>query len=286
VTTTERAAVSVVVPAYQESGSIAAALTRLAEVLDNSGRRYEIVVVSDGSTDGTAERARELCLPEVTVLEYFPNRGKGHALRYGFQHSQFPLVAFLDGDLDLHPSVLPGFLDRLDADLADVVVGSKVHPESAVTYPLVRRIASRTFRRLTRLALGIDLGDTQTGIKALRRSVAAPVMQNLSVTGFAFDLEMMCWLAERGARIQEAPVVLDYEFNSRIGAGSVWEALHDLRTVAAHRRARLRAAVPAMAQPIPAAVLVPSASVGPVVQLALPAAGESAEEMLGWVAVR
>lgn len=258
-TTTEREAVSVVVPAYQEAASIGAALTRLAEVLDASGREYEIIVVSDGSSDGTADRARELELPHTTVLEYFPNRGKGHALRHGFARAANPLVAFLDGDLDLHPKVLPGYFDRLDADEADVVVGSKVHPGSAVAYPFVRRVASRTFRMLTRVMLGVDLGDTQTGVKAMRRSVAAPVLENLSVTGFAFDLEMMCWLVERGARVQEAPVVLDYEFTSRIGAASMVEALRDMRLVAVRRRARLRTPIAAHPNKRPAPASVPVA---------------------------
>ncbi|SDE27944.1 Glycosyltransferase involved in cell wall bisynthesis [Blastococcus fimeti] len=278
--TTELTAVSVVVPAYQEAASIGAAVTRLAEVLDGTGRPYEILVVSDGSSDGTADEARALGLPQVTVLEYFPNQGKGYALRYGFRHATNPLVAFMDGDLDLHPSVLPGFFDRLDADVADVVVGSKVHPDSAVSYPLVRRVASRTFRTLTRLALGLDLGDTQTGIKAMRRSVAAPVMADLQVSGFAFDLEMMCWLVETGARVQEAPVVLDYEFTSRIGAGSMWEALRDLRTVASHSRARRQAAArAARVAAAPAAAPAPAPALALVEPLAPAGAAAPAEQI-------
>lgn len=247
----ELSAVSVVVPAYQEAGSIDAALTRLVGVLESTGRGYEILVVSDGSTDGTAGLARGLGLPGVTVLEYFPNRGKGHALRYGFERAAHPLVAFLDGDLDLDPVVLPGFLDRLDAGEADVVVGSKVHPESNVTYPVTRRLASGTFRRVTRMMLGLNLGDTQTGIKAMRQSLAAPIMHDIRTTGFAFDLELMCWLVDRGARVVEAPVILDYEFTSTLKMSSAWEALRDLRLVAAHRRERLRTAA-----------LVPSAIAG------------------------
>jgi glycosyltransferase involved in cell wall biosynthesis len=239
-TTDQGTAVSVVVPAYQEAASIAPALIRLASVLDATRRPYEIVVVSDGSTDGTAERARELNLPRTTVLEYAENRGKGYALRYGFTHSSNPLVAFLDGDLDLDPVVLPGFLDRIDSGEADVVVGSKVHPESNVAYPLTRRVASRSFRLATRVMLGLNLGDTQTGVKAMRRSVAGPIMDDIRVTGFAFDLELMCWLVERGARIEEAAVLLNYEFTSTIKASSMWEAVRDLRLVARHRRERLR----------------------------------------------
>jgi dolichyl-phosphate beta-glucosyltransferase len=254
-TTAELQAVSVVVPAFQEASSIAAALTRLARVMDDSGRPYEIVVVSDGSTDTTALRARELQLPWTTVLEYAPNRGKGFALRYGFRRSVHPLVAFLDGDLDLDPVVLPGFLSRIDSGAADVVVGSKVHPDSDVDYPPLRRVLSGVFRTATRTMLGLDLGDTQTGVKAMRRGVAEPVIEQIRTSGFAFDLELMCWLVERGARIEEAPVVLEYEFTSSLRASSVLEAVRDLRLVAAHRRERLR--LQPVAAPEMAAVVAP-----------------------------
>jgi hypothetical protein len=97
--------------------------------------------------------------------------------------------------------------------------------------------------------LGLDLADTQTGIKALRQSIAAPIMHEIRTTGFAFDLELMCWLVDRGARVVEAPVVLDYEFTSTLKASSAWEALRDLAQVSAHRRERLR-----MAARIPAEI--------------------------------
>ena len=105
---TESAAVSVVVPAYQEEASIVPALTRLLDVLDHAGREFEVVVVCDGCTDRTAELARGIGRTEVRVVEYQPNQGKGHALQTGFAAGTHPLVAFLDGDMDLDPVVLPG----------------------------------------------------------------------------------------------------------------------------------------------------------------------------------
>jgi glycosyltransferase involved in cell wall biosynthesis len=240
-TSADRSAVSVVVPAYQEADSIAPALRRLVGVLEGTGRRYEVVVVSDGSTDGTAEIARGLALPHVEVVDYRPNRGKGHALRTGFLRTAYPVVAFIDGDLDLDPVVLPGWFDRIDADEADVVVGSKVHPESAVQYPPTRRLASRLFRLATRIALGLDLGDTQTGVKAMRRSVAAEPIAGCTSAGFAFDLDLLSRIVEGGAVVVEAPVVLDYAFSTTVGAGSVVEALRDLTKVARQHRARVAA---------------------------------------------
>ncbi|WP_165372772.1 glycosyltransferase family 2 protein [Pengzhenrongella frigida] len=229
-------AVSVVVPAFQEEASIVPALERLLTVLEKSGRTFEVIVVSDGSTDKTAQLARELDRAEVRVLEYSPNRGKGHALRHGFAETRFPLVAFIDGDLDLDPVVIPDFLAMIDADQADVVIGSKLHPGSTVSYPMSRRIASWGFRLATRLLIGLNLGDTQTGVKAMRRDAVAPSIEKCTATGFAFDLELLARLVDRKLRVVEAPVVLEYEFTSTVGVSSIIEALHDLVTVARHRR--------------------------------------------------
>ncbi len=233
----ERAAVSVVVPAYQEEASIAPALIRLLKVLDADGRRYEVVVVCDGCTDRTAELARGLGRDEVRVVEYQPNQGKGHALQTGFGATVHPLVAFLDGDMDLDPVVLPDYLRRIERGDADVVVGSKVHPDSTVSYPLTRRVASRLFKIATRLVLGLNLGDTQTGIKAMRRDAVADPLAHCSSRGFAFDLELLARLVDQDVRVVEAPVVLEYEFTSTMGLGAALEALHDLVAVARRRHA-------------------------------------------------
>ncbi len=233
----ERAAVSVVVPAYQEEASIAAALDRLVGVLERDGRPFEVVVVSDGSTDRTVELARGTGHAQVRVVEYQPNQGKGHALRTGFAQARHPLVAFVDGDMDLDPVVLPSYLATIEADEADVVVGSKVHPDSTVDYPLSRRIASKGFKLATRLLIGLDLGDTQTGMKAMRRDAVAPAIERCTARGFAFDLELLARLVDHRVRVVEAPVVLEYEFTSTVGIGSVIEAFRDLVSVARRRHA-------------------------------------------------
>ena len=234
-------AVSVVVPAYQEAESIAQALARLSSVMQSTGRAYEIIVVSDGSTDATAQIARATGLPHLQVVGYGQNRGKGYALRHGFSLATNPVVVFIDGDLDLDPIVLPDFFDRMDRGTADVVVGSKVHPESVVEYPLRRRIASRLFRLATRLTTGLNLGDTQTGIKAMRRELVAPIIARCTATGFAFDLELLAELSDHGARVTEAPVILNFDFTSTIQLSSAFEAFGDLIKVARHRRKIRRA---------------------------------------------
>lgn len=239
-TPTERLPVSVIIPAYQEESGIVEALKRLLDVLDMTGRPFEVLVVSDGSTDNTAQMARSVDRPEVSVYEYAANRGKGYALAAGVARTEHPLVLFMDGDLDLDPSVIPGYFDLIESGTADGVVGSKVHPDSVVQYPWSRRLLSRVWRWLTRMLLGLDLGDTQTGLKAFRRDPMAEVAAECDSEGFAFDLELLCRLNDRGASIVEAPVILDYNFTSTVGVSTGMAALRDLYRVSRWRRQRLR----------------------------------------------
>lgn len=233
---TEQLAVSVIIPAYQEESAIADALHRLLDVLDGTDRPYEVLVVSDGSTDDTARIARSVERPHVSVIEYSPNRGKGYAQALGVRETRHPLVLFMDGDLDLDPSVIPNYLDLIESGAADGVVGSKVHPDSIVDYPWTRRLLSRVFRILTRLLIGLNLGDTQTGLKAFRRDVMADVASQCDSQGFTFDLELLCRLNDRGARIVEGPVILDYDFTSTVGLSAGVAALRDLYLVSRWRR--------------------------------------------------
>ncbi len=233
---TESLAVSVIIPAYQEESGIVDALGRLLDVLDGTGRTYEILVVSDGSTDATARMARGVRPSTIEVYEYVPNRGKGYALAVGVERTRYPLVVFIDGDLDLDPVVIPSYLALIESGDADGVVGSKVHPDSVVDYPWSRRMLSRVFRLLTRVFVGLDLGDTQTGLKAFRREILSDVVSECDSEGFAFDLELLCRLNDRGAKIVEAPVVLDYDFTSTVGVSAGVAALRDLYRVSRWRR--------------------------------------------------
>ena len=229
-------AVSVIIPAYQEESGIVEALDRLLKVLDGTNREYEILVISDGSTDGTARVARSVRPSKVDVYEYSPNRGKGYALAVGVERTRHPLVVFIDGDLDLDPVVIPSYLELIADGQADGVVGSKVHPDSVVDYPWSRRVLSKVFRLLTRLFVGLDLGDTQTGLKAFRRDILSDVVSECDSEGFAFDLELLCRLNDRGAKIVEAPVVLDFDFTSTVGVSAGTAALRDLYRVSRWRR--------------------------------------------------
>lgn len=203
--------ISVILPAWNEAERIGRAVVRTRGQLARMATDFEIVVVDDGSTDGTAEAAeasrREA--PEARVLRLTPNRGKGEALRQGFAASRGEVVVFLDADLDLPPEQMGVLLATMRAEGADVVIGSKWHPLSRIEYPWHRRLVSLIYFTLTRILFGLPVRDTQTGMKIFRREVLAQAMPRMLVKAFAHDLELLVIAHHLGYRVSEAPVIIE-----------------------------------------------------------------------------
>ena len=210
---------SVVMPVYNLATTIAENIRETAALFERHGVRAELVPVDDGSTDGTAAVLRTLAgesrqsnnptiLMRPVVLER--NGGKGAALRAGFEASTGAYVMLLDGDLDIHPKQTPFFFEALVEKKADVVVGSKRHPQSEVQYPWHRRIVSWVYFTLVRLFVGLPITDTQTGMKLFKREVLGEALGRMLVKTYAFDLELLAIAHQRGARIAEAPVVIRF----------------------------------------------------------------------------
>lgn len=227
--------VSVVVPAFQESGRVEQSLHLLVTEMEALAAPFEIIVVSDGSTDGTELEAARTAGP-ITVVHYGQNRGKGYALRRGLADSRGGRVVFIDADMDLHPNRIGPLLALLDAG-ADVAIGSKRHPESRVHYPWPRRLQSAVYQWLVRRLFGLKVTDTQTGLKTFRGPLVREVAAPLTTEGFAFDLELLVELNARGAVIVEGPVQLDYAFQSTTGVRAVRDTLWETLRLWHQRRA-------------------------------------------------
>jgi len=205
---------SVVMPAYNEASHIKKNVAETVQTLHSAAINFEIVVVDDGSDDGThiAAAAAHFEDPErVRVVRYDRNRGKGNALMCGASFARGDFIAFLDSDLDLHPSQLLRFVALMNESKADVIVGSKFHPASKVNYPKKRRIYSRVYYALIRILFNLPLRDTQTGIKIFRRSVVEAVFPRILVKRFAFDVEVLANVYRLGFKIIEAPVELKFQ---------------------------------------------------------------------------
>ena len=225
---------SVVVPVFNQADTIVDNIEIIRQCLQASlGGAFELIVVSDGSIDETAERVLEARAENVRTIHYDRNLGKGYAVKIGALAGQGRWIAFMDADLDLQPSRLPDFLRVAQAEELDFAIGSKRHPESDVFYPRSRRAASWLFQQLVRGLFRLDVRDTQVGMKLFRREIADEVIPLLVVKRYAFDLELLAVSRALGfRRIRELPVTLDYQFTgSGVRSLAVVHALIDTAAI-------------------------------------------------------
>jgi glycosyltransferase involved in cell wall biosynthesis len=206
---------SVIIPAYKQEKTIEMDLKRILKVLDQLRYDYDVIVVVDGKLDNTEKNAKKVKSSKLSVIGYEQNHGKGHAVRYGMSRAKGDVVAFIDAGMDLNPNGLSMLLEHFQWYDADIVVGSKVHPASKVDYPWQRKLLSRGYRLLVRLLFGLNIRDTQVGLKIFRKKVLEDVLPRLLVKRHAFDIEILAVANRLGyTRIFEAPVELDFKVGS------------------------------------------------------------------------
>jgi glycosyltransferase involved in cell wall biosynthesis/O-antigen/teichoic acid export membrane protein len=226
----------------------------LQEVADGlrrhlAGHSLELVVVSDGSTDDTVALASALEGDGVRVLHYQDRVGKGHALRVGLGEARGRYVAFMDSDGDIDPASLKPFVEVMKLWEPDIVLGSKRHPLSEVEYPPLRRLLSWGYHKLGRMLFRVNVRDTQTGLKLIRRETLEAVLPVMVEKRYALDLELLVAARRRGyKRVFEAPITLDYKFASNVNAVATLRVLLDTLAIA-YRRYLLDAYRPDAAGP-------------------------------------
>ncbi|MEA1996181.1 MAG: glycosyltransferase [Gemmatimonadota bacterium] len=209
---TEKPYLSVIMPAYNEGAGIHDNLVETVSSLESLGRSFEIILVDDGSSDSTLEEARRAAREEsrIKIARNFHNLGKGWSLKAGFKRARGEVIAFLDADLDIHPSQIGLLIQRLEDGREDVAIGSKFHPDSELDYPLARRFFSFCYYLFIKFLFDLPLKDTQTGIKVFKRSVLESVFPQVLVKKFAFDIELLSIAHHNGAEIAEVPVIINF----------------------------------------------------------------------------
>jgi glycosyltransferase involved in cell wall biosynthesis len=172
---------------------------------------YEIVIVDDGSRDDTLAIARRYAgrNSHVKVLSYSENVGKGYAVKTGFLQSTGNVVVFTDGDMEVDLHTILEYLDALK--YGDIVIASKKHTDSRVEVPVSRRILSEIFNGMVRFFTGVQLKDTQSGLKAMRKSAFIDVFPRLAVKRYAFDVELLAVANLYGLKVVEMPVSITLE---------------------------------------------------------------------------
>ena len=235
------AAFSVIIPCYNEAARIGNTVRSTLEYLSLESPNAELIVVNDGSTDSTAAIVRSgLAGAQVPahLIENFPNRGKGAAVRSGLLAATKPIGLFLDADLSTPLSEIPKLIVPIANCEVDVAFGSRALDRKliGVHQPWRREQAGRVFNLIVRLATGMPFWDTQCGFKAFRLDVCRPILEKAQTDGFAFDVELLFRAYRAGLRLREIPVRWNHAEGSKVRV--VHDSLRMLREVIALRMCR------------------------------------------------
>ena len=204
---------SVVIPAYNEAERLKKHIPAIQKYL--AGRRFEIIVVNDGSRDGTAEIAQSFA--DVRLIDLNPNRGKGGAVKAGMLAARGLVVLFTDADQSTPISEVDKLLAKLTAGY-DLAIGSPAMPGAGVKEPQAwyRMLAGKLFGVGTRLFCIRGIHDTQCGFKAMTRAVAQAVFPQVTSNTAIFDIEMLVVATRAGYRVAEVPVQWVHDPDTRI----------------------------------------------------------------------
>jgi dolichyl-phosphate beta-glucosyltransferase len=225
---------SVVIPAYNSAAFVVGSIESLLKFLDASPlRSYEIIVVDDGSTDGTAKLVRDR-FPSIEVVEHPSNRGKGAAVRTGMLASRGRFRFFLDVDVPYDLSAMHDMLRYLDLKEFDVAIGTRNAADvrrSGARPSGVRRAASYLFMQLVSRIVVTGVRDTQCGFKAFRADAAEILFADSTVDGFAFDVEILYYAFKRDMDVKRVPVRLVTSERSSVsllrhGPRMLWDVLN------------------------------------------------------------
>jgi glycosyltransferase involved in cell wall biosynthesis len=208
-----------VIPAYNESARIERTLERVTACVAEQGWDAEILVVDDGSQDGTpqiVERWMER-FPRLKLIKNNGNRGKGYSVRNGLLQAVGEVVMFTDADLSA-PMEEANLLMAAIADGADVAIGSRWMDKTRQTIhqPMYRRFFGRCFNWVTRMVMGLPFKDTQCGFKAFKRPAAQVIFRLQRIERWGFDPEILFIARKLGYDIREVPVTWGHDERSRM----------------------------------------------------------------------
>ena len=198
--------ISIIIPAYNEEKRLPATLVKVRDYLDSTHWDFaEVVVVDDGSRDGTVEAARDA---GVRVLQNPGNRGKGYTVKHGMLEARGEWILYTDADLSAPIEELDKLWAAVGRANASIAIGSRALDRSliGVHQPRLREFVGRVFNRLMRVATGLPFRDTQCGFKLFESRAAKEVFSRQQLDGFGFDVEVLFIAKSLGRKAIEVPV--------------------------------------------------------------------------------
>ena len=216
------ASLSVVIPAYNEAVRLGNSLRSVIDYLRQYAPESEVIVVDDGSSDQTAELARQSFADagnlRTSVISYKSNLGKGRAVRLGLLAARGDVALFSDADLSTPITEAPKLIDPIVSGECDVAFGSRALDRNliGVHQSWRREQGGRVFNLAVRVATGLPFWDTQCGFKAFRMSICRPLVEAAIIDRFGFDVELLYLAFRAGLNLREIPVRWDHYEGSKI----------------------------------------------------------------------
>ncbi len=209
---------SLCIPMYNEASIICDTARTLSDYMAANFDDYEIIFSNDGSKDGCGRMVEELGLPNVRVVGYEQNMGKGYAVRVAMLAAEGDYIMFTDADLaygtDVIREVYETFQKNPDADM---VIGSRnLSKDGYEGYTAIRKLASKVYIKVLSVIGGFKLSDSQCGCKAFTSKAAKKIFSLCEVNRFAFDFECILWAVKFGMKIVEMPVKIINHRESKV----------------------------------------------------------------------
>ncbi len=199
--------ITTVIPAYNEEECIGKSIDTIYEILEKTGRDFELIVADDGSTDSTYKivMQKKNLHANLKIIREDRNRGRGSMLNKAFSNSKGDCLIYIDADLFIDPELFHEFIKKIDEG-SDIVIGSKHSQGSNLKYPQIRKLVSIVYANFVEMLFKIGLKDFQCGLKCFTREVINSVLDDMANNGWFWDTEILIRSKWKGFKIYELPM--------------------------------------------------------------------------------
>lgn len=221
--------ISIIIPAYNEEKRILTSIQRIIQYCTSQHWNYEVVIVEDGSTDGTLDVIHDLISKDnrIKLISNNERQGKGRAIKHGVLAAEKKYVSYMDADLSADPSELERLLPFVDE--FDIVIGSRILRGELppINRPFIRSFLSHCYSKLFRIMFrSVSVYDPQCGLKLFKSHVAHTVLSQTETDGFAFDCEVLVKASRFSLKIKEVPIIWKHSYGSKLSL------LHEIAVMA------------------------------------------------------